>query len=291
MKEKKAKPPKIKEPKPEKEPKQSGGRLGMALGLVALLLALVSAAGGAYLWAAQKNQAALLAQKDSAINKKLSALEEAAALEKNRESVFIQLEPHAPAVFMTDSTNLYLTQFSNIRYEAGADDSSHIKIRVPLTVTIHNNSDQTITVAEAALYPWETIFDETARQETLAAKQAKGFFGEVTRGQRDKFSVPPGESVSVEIDARLRGVYTHPALESTLHSFFKEYFADPDHEAPDPGGDIAIKGKGMMNGPVNYLFSEALDRYCARRSTQFTLTYTITTARENTFSATCIVPF
>jgi len=286
MNEKKAKPPKIKEPKVAKKTIQSSGRGGIALGIAALLLALAGLGGGVFLWITQKNQVALFAREGSAINQKLSDLEEAAALEKNRENVFIQMEPHAPVIYMADSQGLYLTRFSNVRYEGGS-----VKIRVPLTVTIHNNADQTVTVTEAALYPWETVFDETPRQEALAAKQAKGFFGEVTRGQRNKFSIPPGESVSVEIDARLRGIYTHPALESELHGFFKDYFADPDHVALDPEGDVAVKGKGTMNGPVNYLFSEALGRYCARRSTQFTLTYTITTARENTFSATCAIPF
>ena len=281
------KPPKIKKPKAKKEPKRGAGKGVAALGVIALVLALAAVGGGIYLWVSQRNQAALLAGEDSAINAKISALEEAAALEKNRENVFIQMEPHAPAVFMANSAQLYMTRFSNIRYEG----EGGVKIRVPLTVTVHNNGEQTITVERAALYPWETIFDETPRQETLAAKQSRGFFGELTKGQREKFSVPPGESVIIEADARLRGVYSHPALESELHRFFKDYFSDPESESPATAGDIPVEGKGTMNGQVNYLFSEALGTYCARRGTRFTLTYTIETARKNTFSAACAVPF
>lgn len=291
MKEKKPKPPKppkIKEPKIKKERAPgTGSKAALALGVAALLLALAGIGGGVYLWFSQRDQAAALAEQSSGMESKLSALEEAAAVEKNRENVFIQLEPHAPVVYMADSANLYLTRFSNIRYEG----EGGIKIRVPLTVTIYNNADQTVTVESAALYPWETIFDETPLQQTLAAKQAGGFFGERTQGQRDKFSVAPGESVTIEADARLRGVYTHPALESELHAFFKAYYDDAENALPNAEEDIALPGKGTMNGQVNYLFSEALGAYCAARATRFTLTYTIATARGNSFSATCAVPF
>ena len=277
-KEKKIKAPKIKK---EKAP----GRGKTALAVTAFILALVSLGGGVYLgyreWRA--------AQDSEAIGQRVAALEEAAEAEKNLEKVFIQMEPHALAAYMADSAYQYRTGFSSVRYDTG--EAGSVRLRVPLTVTIYNNGEQTITVTGAALYPWETVFDEGFRQESLAARQEKGFFGELAQGQRDNFSIGPGESQSIEIDARLRGVYGHPALEAETHSFFMEYFSDPENADPDPADDVAVAGKGTMNGRVNYLFCEALNYYCARRNTQFTLTYRIETGRGNVFSATCAVPF
>jgi len=284
------KPPKVKKEKKEKTP----GRGKTAIAVIAFILALISLGGGVYFGYSEWNtakQAAALAKENEAINAKLAALEDAAPAEKNRESVVIQMEPHALAAYMSDSTYLYKTRFSSVRYEAGAETSALVKLRVPVTVTIYNNSEQTITVTGAALYPWETIFEEGFRQEALAAQQEQGFFGELAQGQRDSFSIAPGESQALEIDARLRGVYGHPALEAETHRFFMDYFGDPAREAPSPDYDVAVEGKGRMNGQVNYLFCEALNFYCAQRNTRFTLTYTIQTARENLFSATCVVPF
>ena len=271
------------------------GRGLTALAVVTLLLALAGIGGGVYYVFTQQQaaaEAAAAAKKESdAVGKRISTLEEAAALEKNKESVFIQMEPHGLAAYMADSAYLYKTQFSDVRFDAAVETSALVKLRVPVTVTIYNNSEQTVTVAGAALYPWETIFEETARQETLAREQKKGFFGEVTSGQRDGFSIPPGESVSIEIDARLRGVYGHPALEAETHRFFMEYFGDPANELPGAEGDLAVAGKGVMNGQANYLLCDALAFYCTQRYTRFTLTYTVETGRGSTFSAACAVAF
>jgi hypothetical protein len=189
---------------------------------------------------------------------------------------------------MSDSAYLYQTRFSSIRYEGGAQGS--VKLRVPVTVTIFNTSDQTITVKNAALYPWETVFEETARQEALMAQQKAGFFGEIDEGQRDNFSIAPGQSYALEVDAKLRGVYGHPGLEFETHQFFKDYF-EKQGQLPATQDDVAVPGKGAFNGQVNYLFCEALAYYCAQRNTRFTLSYVVETARGNTFSATCAVPF
>jgi len=287
VKGKKARPPKMKKPNPP-------GNGKTALAVTAFILALASLCGGVYFGYSEWNtakRAEALAKENEAIDERIAALERAAAEEKNRESVVIQMEPHALAAYMADSAYLYRARFSSFRYESGPEAGALVKLRVPVTVTIFNSGEQTVTVTGAALYPWETIFEEAMRQETLAARQEQGFFGELAQGQRDSFSVPPGESVSIEIDARLRGVYGHPALEAETHRFFMDYFGDPENPAPDPGEDVAVEGKGAMNGQVNYLFRQALGFYCAQRGTRFTLTYAVRTARENVFSATCIVPF
>jgi len=295
MKDKGEKKAKVKKPKTRKAKNREGGGGRTALAAIALVLALASLGGGGYYVFTERQAAAQASaaakEADDAFKQRLATLEEAASVEKNQESVVIQMEPHGLAAYMADSAYLYITRFSDIRFEAAAESKALVKLRVPLTVTVHNNSDQTITVAGAALYPWETVFDEAARQETLAAQQQKGFFGEVTHGQRDGFSVPPGESVSIEIDARLRGVYSHPALEAETHRFFNSYFSDPAREAPSPDFDVIAEGKGAMNGQVNYLFRDALNFYCAQRNTRFTLTYSIKTGRGNAFSATCTVAF
>ncbi|MDR0530913.1 MAG: hypothetical protein LBG83_02480 [Oscillospiraceae bacterium] len=285
---KETKPPKGKPPK-EKKP----GRGRMAVALAALLLGTISLAGVAYFGfrAIQSERAQTKIAGDyNALKGQIEKLEQAAALEKNRESVVIQLEPHGLTAYMTDSKRLYQTLFSGVRYESNPEAAGAVKLRVPLSVTIYNNSEQTITIQSAALYPWETIFEETAVREPLAARQKSGFFGSLDQGQRDRFSVAPGASYSLEIDARLRGVYTHPALEAEMSRFFMEYFDDPEHAAPSLEGDSAIEGKGVVNGQVNYLYRKALAYYCTQRSTRFTLTYSIKTARGNTFSASCAVP-
>ena len=292
-KKKKIKPPRVRRPKAPGGGGGGGGRTAVAV--IALLLALASLGGGGYYVYTERQataQASAAAKEaEDAFNKRLAALEEAASVEKNKESVVLQMEPHSLAAYMADSAYLYQTRFSDVRFAAAAETQALVKLRVPVTVTVHNNSDQTITVESAALYPWETIFDETARQETLAAQQAKGFFGEVVQGQRDGFSVAPGESVSIEIDAMLRGVYGHPALEAETHRFFMDYFGNPAQAAPDPDADIIAEGKGAMNGQLNYLFCDALNFYCTQRNTRFTLTYSIKTGRGNAFSATCTVAF
>jgi len=290
-KEKLPKPPK--EPKIKKEKQPGGGRTAVAV--IAFILALLCVGGGVYyvLVERQSNlQAGAAAQEErDALKGRVDALEKDAAAERNRESVVILMEPHALAAYMADSAFLYGTRFTNVRYESGGDAGSLVKLRAPVTVTIFNGGDQTITVKSAALYPWETVFDEGFRQETLAAQQAKGFYGELTQGKRDGFSIAPGESVTIEIDARLRGIYGHPALEAETQRFFTAYFADPEAQAPDPAEDVKIDGKGAVNSRVNLLFREALGFYCAQRSTRFTLTYTIETERGNKFSAACVVPF
>ena len=298
-KEKKVKPPKP--PKPEKVKKEkkakedkTPGRGRTAVAVIALILALIGVGGGAYFGYSQwqtAQQAAQLAKEDEANKQRIAALEEAAALEKNRENVVIQMSPHAVAAYMADSAHLYQTKFSGVRYESSPEAGSLVKLRVPVSVTIFNNGDQTVTIKSAALYPWETIFEEGFRQENLAAQQENGFFGELAQGQRDSFSVPPGESVTIEIDAKLRGVYSHPAFEAETQRFFMDYYANTENEVPDPEEDSAIEGKGIVNGRVNYLFRQALGFYCAQRSTRFTLTYAIQTERGNAFSATCVVPF
>jgi len=284
--EKKVKPPKVKK---EKSP----DRGKTAIAVVAFILALISLGGGVYFGYSEWNtarQAAALAKENEAIDQRVAALEDAAAAEKNREGVVIQMEPHAVAAYMSDSAYLYKTRFSNVRYESG-ETNALVKLRVPVTVTIFNTGDQTVTVSNAALYPWETIFEEGFRQEALAAQQEKGFFGELAQGQRDSFSIAPGESQTLEIAAMLRGVYGHPALEAETQRFFMEYFADPENVIPDSGEDVTIEGRGIMNGRVNVLFREALGFYCGQRHTRFTLTYVIQTGRGNSFSATCVVPF
>ncbi|MCL2300007.1 MAG: hypothetical protein FWC27_07660 [Firmicutes bacterium] len=286
-KEKKVKPPKPEKVKKEKTP----GRGKTALAVTAFILALIALGGGAYVGYREWRAAQRAAQANEAIGGRVAALEDAAAAEKNRESVVIQMEPHALAAYMADSANLYKTRFSTVRFENGGDANTLVKLRAPVTVTIYNNSDQTVTVKSAALYPWETIFEEGFRQETLAAQQEKGFFGELTQGQRDGFSIGPGEFQVIEIDARLRGVYGHPALETETQAYLTGYFSDPENAPPEPGDDVAVAGKGRMNSRVNTLFREALGYYCAERSTRFTLTYTLRTARGNSFSATCGVPF
>ena len=279
--EKKVKVPKIKKPK-------TPGRGKTVLSVIALVLALLTLGAGVYFgytqWRAE-------IARNEAVDAKIAALEAVNAAEKNKESVFVQMEPHALAAAMADSAYLYQTQFSSLRYETGPEASALVKLRVPVTVTIFNTGEQTITVKGAALYPWETVFEEGFRQETVAAQQEAGFFGELAQGQRDSFSVPPGESVSIEIDARLRGIYTHPALEAETQRFFMDYYADPEHTRPDLAEDVKIEGKGVMNGRVNTLFRQALAFYCTQRNTRFTLTYAIQTARGNSFSATCVVPF
>ena len=283
-KEKKVKPPKAKRAKPP-------GQGKTALAAVAFILALISLGGGAYIGYRDWQAAQQAALDSEAIDQRIAALEEAAEAEKNQESVVIQMEPHALAAYMADSAYLYSTQFSSARYENSPEANALVKLRVPVTVTIYNTSEQTITVTGAALYPWETIFEEGFRQEALAAQQEKGFFGELSQGQRDSFSIAPGESQAIEIDARLRGVYGHPALEAETHRFFMDYFSDPEHIAPNPDDDVAVEGKGRMNGQVNHLFRQALSFYCGQRNTRFTLTYVMETARGNSFSATCVVPF
>ena len=293
-----AKEKKIKEPKAPKEKSPDRGKTILAV--VALILALAALGGGGYFgwsgWNTAKRAEALakeneaFAKANEAINKRLAALEGFAAAEKNRESVVIRMEPHALAAAMADSAYLYRTRFSNLRFESGAQASAIVKLRVPVTITIFNTGDQTVTVKDAALYPWETIFEEGFRQEALAAQQQKGFFGEPAQGERDSFSIAPGESQSIEIAAMLRGVYGHPALEAETQRFFMDYFGDPEKEAPNPDDDVKIDG-GTMNGRVNHLFREALAFYCAQRQTRFTLTYVIQTGRGNSFSATCTVPF
>jgi len=289
-KEKKQKPPKPPKVKKEKTPRRGK----TALAVIAFILALISLGGGAYFGYSEWNtarQAAALAKENEAIGQRVAALEEAAALEKNREGVVVQMEPHAVAAYMADSAHLYQTRFSNVRYESNPEAAALVKLRVPVTVTIHNTGDQTITVTHAALYPWETIFEEGFRQEALAARQEQGFFGELAQGTRDSFSIAPGESQSIEIYAMLRGVYGHPALEAETQRFLTDYFADPENVAPDPGEDVTVEGRGVMNGRVNTLFREALNFYCAQRHTRFTLTYVIETGRGNSFFSTCVVPF
>ena len=271
--------------KPPKEPKvkrESSGKGKTVLGIIAILLALASLSTAIYFGMNGRR----IAQENSAINAKLDKLEQNVNQEKNRESVLIQMEPHGLEAYMTDSARLYQTLFSSVRY-----DETDLKLRVPVTVTIHNNSDQTITISDAALYPWETVFEETTRQESLAAEQEKGFFGELTKGERSGFSIAPGKSQSIEIDARLRGVYTHPAMEAELRKFFSEHFKNPEQLVPTAGEDLAVTGKGTSNGRVNYLLRDALGFYCTERSTRFTLTYRVTTARGNAFSSTCSVVF
>jgi len=286
-----AKEKKVKPPKPEKvKKKKTPGRGRTALAVTALILAVIAVGGGAYLGYRDWHATQRAAQDNAAIGGRVAALEEAAAAEKNRESVVIQMEPHSLAAYMSDSGQLYRTRFTSLRYESGGDAGSLVKLRVPVTVTIFNGGDQTITVKSAALYPWETIFEEGFRQEVLAAQQEMGFFGELSQGKRDGFSVAPGEYATVEIDARLRGIYGHPALEAETQRFLTGWFADPENEAPDPDGDVRIEGKGTVNSRVNVLLREALGFYCEQRNTRFTLTYTIQTARGNSFSATCVVP-
>jgi len=287
-----AKEKKVKEPKVKKE--KTPGRGKTAIAVVAFILALISLGGGVYFGWSEWNtakQAAALAKENEAIDQRVAALEDAAAAEKNREGVVIQMEPHAVAAYMADSASLYKTQFSSVRYESNPEAAALVKLRAPVTITIHNTSDQTITVTDATLYPWETIFEEGFRQEALAAQQEKGFFGELAQGQRDSFSIAPGESQVIEIYAMLRGVYGHPALEAETQRFLMDYFADPENESPNPDEDVTIEGRGIMNGRVNHLFREALAFYCSQRLTRFTLTYVIETGRGNSFSATCVVPF
>ena len=282
---------KVKPPKPEKVQKEkTPGRGKTAIAVTALILAVIAVGGGAYLGYRDWHAAQQAAQANAAIDGRVAALEDAAAAEKNRESVVIQMEPHSLAAYMADSGQLYRTRFTNVRYESGGDAGSLVKLRAPVTVTIFNGGDQTITVKSAALYPWETVFEEGFRQETLAAQQEKGFFGELAQGKRDGFSVAPGEYATIEIDARLRGVYGHPALEAETQRFLTGYFADPENEVPDAGEDVRIEGKGTVNSRVNILLRDALGYYCTVRNTRFTLTYTIQTARGNSFSATCVVP-
>ena len=287
-KEKLPKPPKVK-----KEKAPGGGKTAIAV--IAFVLALICVGGGVYYVLVERQAAAQAAaaakEERDALKQRVAALEDAAAAEKNRESVVIQMEPHALAAYMADSAYLYRTRFSSVRYESNPEAAALVKLRAPITVTIFNTGDQTVTVKSAALYPWETIFEEGFRQETLAARQEKGFFGELAQGQRDSFSVAPGESQVIEIYAMLRGVYGHPALEAETQRFFMDYFADPETQAPDSGEDVTIEGWGIMNGRVNYLFREALAFYCEQRHTRFTLTYVIETGRGNSFSATCAVPF
>jgi len=283
---------KIKEPKDKKEKVPGAGKTAIAV--IAFILALISLGGGVYFGYSEWNtakQAAALAKENEAIGQRVAALEDAAAAEKNRESVVIQMEPHAVAVYMADSAHLYRTRFSGVRYESNPEAAALVKLRVPVTVTIINTGDQTITITNAALYPWETIFEEGFRQEALAARQEKGFFGELAQGTRDSFSVAPGESQTVEIYAMLRGIYGHPALEAETQRFFMAYFADPENVMPDPNEDVTIEGRGVMNGQMNTLFRDALNFYCSQRHTRFTLTYAIQTGRGNSFSATCVVPF
>ena len=283
---------KVKEPKVKKEKAPGQGKT--ALAVVAFILALIALGGGVYFGWSEWNtakQAAALAKENEAIDQRVAALEDAAAAEKNRENVVIQMESHAVAAYMADSANLYKAQFSSVRYESNPEAAALVKLRVPVTVTVFNTGDQTITVSNAALYPWETIFEEGFRQEALAAQQEKGFFGELAQGKRDSFSVAPGESQVIELYAMLRGVYGHPALEAETQRFFMDYFADPENEVPNPDEDVTIEGRGIMNGRVNYLFREALGFYCGERHTRFTLTYVIETGRGNSFSATCVVPF
>jgi len=289
---------KIKEPKIKKEKSPDRGKTVLAV--VALILAVAALGGGGYFgwsgWNTAKRAEALakeneaFAKANEAINKRLAALEGFAAAEKNRESVVIQMEPHALTATMSDSVYLYRTRFSSVRFESGAQASALVKLRVPVTITIFNTGDQTVTVKGAALYPWETIFEEGFRQEALAAQQQKGFFGELAQGERDSFSIAPGESQAIEIQAMLRGVYGHPALEAEVQRFFMEYFSDPGSETPSLDDDVKIDG-GAMNGHVNHLFREALAFYCAQRCTRFTLTYVVETGRGNSFSSTCTVPF
>ena len=286
-KEKKTRPPKPEKIKKEKKP----GRGKTILAVAAFVLALVSLGGGAYVGYREWRAAQQAVENHEAIDERVAALEDAAAAEKNRESVVIQMEPHALAAYMADSAYQYRTRFSSVRFEAGGEANTLVKLRVPITVTIYNNGDQTMTVKGAALYPWENIFEEGFRQEALAAQQEKGFFGDVTQGQREGFSIAPGEFQVIEIDARLRGVYGHPALEAEVQSYLTEYFSDPENALPEPGDDVAMAGKGCMNSRVNYLFRDALGYYCDRRSTRFTLTYAIQTARGNAFSTMCVVPF
>jgi len=275
--EKKVKPPK--EPKVKSE---SSGKGKTALSVIAILLALASIGTAVYFG----RNGQRIAQENSAINAKLDKLEQNVNQEKNKESILIQMEPHGLEAYMTDSARLYQTLFSSVRL-----DETDLKLRVPVTVTIHNNSDQTITVSEAALYPWETVFEETALQESLAAEQEKGFFGEITKGERNGFSIAPGKSQAIEINARLRGVYAHPAMEAELRQFFSAHFSDPEQTAPSADDDVTVTGKGTMNGRVNYLLRDALGFYCTERNTRFTLTYRVTTARGNAFSSTCSVVF
>ncbi|MDR2687019.1 MAG: hypothetical protein LBB75_04645 [Oscillospiraceae bacterium] len=281
--EKKEKQPKIKK---EKAP----GRGKTALAAIAFVLALIALSGGVFIGYRDWRAAQQAAKDKAAFDQRMSALEDAAASEKNRESVAVQMEPHALMAAMADSAFLYKTRFSSVRYEANPQASALVKLRVPVTVTIFNTGDQTVTVTGAALYPWETIFEEGFRQEALAARQEKGFFGELAQGQRDGFSIAPGESQALEVYAMLRGVYGHPALEAELQRFLTDCFADPENVAPDPGEDVTIEGRGVMNSRVNTLFGEALRFYCAQRGTRFTLTYVIRTGRGNSFSATCVVP-
>jgi len=283
-KEKKVKPEKI---KMEKTP----GRGRTAIAVIALVLALAGLGGGVYFGLSLFNQAESLSEKNSVLGGKVAALEEAAATEKNRESLVIQMEPHGLAVYMADSAYLYKPRFANVRFDNSPETADSVKQRVPVTVTLYNTSDQTITVKGAALYPWETVFEETAVQETLAAKQRAGFFGELALGQKEGFSVAPGESYAMEVDARLRGVYGHPALEAETQRFLSDRLSGPDDTPPEPADDVAVSGKGLMNGNVNFLFREALGFYCAQRYTRFTLNYTVETARGNTFTASCVVPF
>ncbi|MCL2106927.1 MAG: hypothetical protein FWH26_07740 [Oscillospiraceae bacterium] len=271
--------------------KKGGGRNVAAIAVIALALALISLSGASFFGYREWRGAREAREAGRAIDQRVAALEEAAALEKNRESVVIQMEPHGLAAYMADSGYLYTARFSGLRYESGPEAAAAVKLRVPVTVTIFNNSEQTITVKSAALYPWETIFEEAIRQESLAKQQEKGFFGEVTQGQRDSFSIAPGASHSIEMDARLRGVYGHPAMEAETQRFFMAYFGDSAHALPNAEEDVAVKGKGVINGQVNYLFTQALGFYCDQRSTRFTLSYVIETSRGNTFSSSCIIPF
>ena len=267
------------------------GRGRTAFAVTAFILAVITLGGSAYFGWRIYRQAEAIEKGSSAINDKIAALEEDISAEKNRENILIQIEPHGLEAYMADSAFLYKTRFSSVRFDTGAEAEGFVRLRVPVTVTLYNDGEQTVTVERAALYPWETIFDEGFRQEALVARQAKGFFGELAQGPRDKFSLAPGESATLEIDAMLRGVYGHPAMESEMRRFLAARFSDPEQAAPDPAGDVTVKGKGLMNARVSFLLRDALAFYCDQRGTRFTLTYTIETERGNSFSATCAVPF
>jgi len=221
----------------------------------------------------------------NSISQRMMELEEQVIARAIIEDIKIKIEasPEDLLVFMGDSDYCYDTKFektvwTNLQTILQMGESPFysygLDVRLPAIISIYNNSDMTVTIAQASLYAGNG----------RGTFYARGAIGGTTFPQEKNYSIAPGEARVCEVDVCVSalGLFALDTMQ-----YMRDAAADADFSHIRKFDETTPSG--TTNSIVSAWLQEAVAAHCVEYPTdKLVLEFSLETARGTPLSETLL---
>ena len=192
------------------------------------------------------------------------------------EDIEISIKSDQLRVYMYDSEYCYQTSFSSMYLTDFLATEFFVMSYIPVTVTIYNNSDKTLTIRNSS-------FNSYSPSKTVDVSD-NFFYGHILEGDKYNFSIPPGEFKELKIEAHLDVREFSEEIGNIVGEELRKYGMGYITEADEYKFEHCVS-----NWIVDNLFDNAFCEIKKQQDLRWEIKYAIQTARGSNFDAICII--